>query len=70
MVSSLTSYLQDNKLLNKAQHRLQCGKSATTYLLECNSYIADILNRGGFCDVILFDFQRAFDKINHRILCH
>ena len=69
MVSSLTSYLQDNKLLNKAQYGFQCGKSATTNLLECDSYTADVLNRGGSCDVILFNFQQAFDKIDRRILC-
>ena len=56
MVSSLSSCLQDNKLLNKVQYGFQCGKSATTNLLECDSYIADVLNRGGSCDVILFDF--------------
>ena len=33
-VSSLTSYLQDNKLLNKAQHRFQRRKSATRTFLN------------------------------------
>ena len=69
MVISLTSYLQDNKLLNKTQHGFQYGELATTNLLECDSYFADVLNRRGFCDVILFDFQRAFDNIDRIILC-
>ena len=60
MVSSLTSYLQDNKILNKTQHGFQCGKSVTTNLLECYSYIADVLNRGSSRDVILSDFQQAY----------
>ena len=68
-MSSLTSYLQDDKLLNKARHGFQHGKSVTTNLLECDSYIADALNSGGSCDVILLDFQRAVDKIDHSILC-
>ena len=39
-------------------------------MLECDSNIFDNLNNGRACDVILFDFCRAFDKIDHNILCH
>ena len=57
-------------VLDKVQHGFQRGKLATTNLLECNSYIANVLNSGDSCDAILFDFQRAADKIDHSILCH
>ena len=69
VVRNLTCYLQDNNVLHKSQHGFQNGKSNITNLLECDSFIADNLNCGRSCDVILIDFQRAFDKINHCVLC-
>ena len=38
-------------------------------LLICDTIIADCLNNKEACDVILLDFTRAFDKVDHNVLC-
>ena len=70
IIRSLSDYLEENKLLVSNQHGFSRGRSTVTNLLECNSNIFDNFNCGRACDVILFDFCRAFDKIDHNILCH
>ena len=53
-----------------SQHCFRHGESTVTNLLTCDSYIFNLLNSGKPCDVIMFDFRRAFDKVDHNILCH
>ena len=71
-VRSLTLYLESNNLLMSNLHGFRQGKSTVTNLLECDSFIFNLLNSGNpyVCDVIMFDFRRAFDKVDHNILCH
>jgi hypothetical protein len=68
VVSQIQSYLLDNNLISEEQHGFLPGKSTVSNLLACESTIIDRLNRKQSCDVILLDFARAFDKVQHHLL--
>ncbi len=44
------------------------GKSTTTNLVDCTSYLLIELAEGRQIDCIFADFSKAFDKVNHTIL--
>jgi hypothetical protein len=69
LVRSLSDYIEANNLLDSAQHGFRRGRSTTTNLLECDNYIADSLNKGHSCDLVMIDFSRAFDRVDHNLLC-
>jgi ribonuclease P/MRP protein subunit RPP40 len=43
-------------------------RSTTTNLLQCEFIVAQHLNSDNACDIILLDFAKAFDKVNHGVL--
>lgn len=57
-------------LLNEDQHGFLKGKSTTTDFLIFEKYILDVFASGFQVDVIFTDFSKAFDKINHLIICN
>ena len=69
IVKSLTSYLDIKGLLDPGQHGFRHGKSTVTNLLRCDTHIVHYLNGGRACDLISIDFRRAFDQVDHGILC-
>ena len=70
MVRFLTAYLETgNCRLDGSQHGFRQGRSTVKNLLDCDARIADFLNSYIPCDLITFDLSRAFDKIDHKILC-
>ena len=60
-VSQVRSYLIDNNMICEEQHGFLPQKSTVSNLVACDSAVADKLNCGQPCDVILLDFTRAFD---------
>ena len=54
----------------QCQHGFRKGHSTATNMLQCDAYIADCLNKGKSIDLIMIDFQRAFDKVDHNLLLH
>ena len=60
-VSQVHSYLIDNNMICEEQHGFLPQKSTVSNLVACDSAVADKLNCGQPCDVILLDFTRAFD---------
>lgn len=66
----LVRYLESNHLMNDHQHGFRPGKSCLTQLLEHYDAILDDLERGANVDVIYLDFAKAFDKVDHGVLCH
>lgn len=51
------------------QHGFVRGKSTVTNLVEYTGYIHDAFNDRCQVDAVYTDFKKAFDKVNHRILC-
>ena len=68
-VKSLSNYMDDNNLLKSDQHNFRCSRSTVTNLLSFDKYIVEFLNNGSACDVSMIDFCRAFDKVDHTVLC-
>ena len=67
-VSQVHSYLIDNNMICEEQHGFLPQKSTVSNLVARDSAIVDKLNCGQPCDVILLDFARAFDRVQHHIL--
>lgn len=61
-------YRQIKQYLGDEQHGFRPGRSVNTNLLCMVDYISSALDRGIQVDVVYFDFQKAFDKIDNDIL--
>ena len=57
-------------LIDEKQHGFLNGKSCTTQMVPFVSDLALTLNNHSRTDVIYFDFQKAFDSVNHDIVLH
>ena len=69
IVNHINAVIQDSKpLLNNCQHGFSKGKSTLTNLLSCDAKLAKILNDGDSADLVMLDFARAFDRVNHDAL--
>ena len=68
--TALVNYLGDNDLLTGDQHAYIEGRSTLSQLLI---HIEDAVRNweeGKSTDTIYLDFAKAFDKVDHAILCH
>lgn len=54
--------------LTNSQHGFFKGRSITTNLLELSTYVSDAFSQKQQVDVGYFDFSKAFDQINHKLL--
>lgn len=66
----LVNFLERNNLMNPTQHGFRSGRSCLSQLLEHYDKILAYLEQGLNVDVIYLDFAKAFDKVDHGILCH
>ena len=60
---TLMKHLQDNNCLIPSQHGFIPGRSCTTNLIEYLNVVTEAVDDGLSYDVILCDFQKAFDKV-------
>ena len=68
--NQLVHYLETNNLLRNTQHGFRSGRSCLSQLLNHYDNIIHELEKGNNVDVIYLDFAKAFDKVDHGILCH
>jgi len=61
------SYLWDSYLLNKKQYGFIKSRSTILQLLHMLDKWIDFLDYGGQIDAIYTDFEKAFDKVPHKI---
>jgi len=66
----LSNYLNNNNLLSENQSGFRKNHSTTTLLMHITSIIYNALNNNKVISLILLDFSKAFDSINHNILIH
>ena len=64
----LILYLEMNQLLPESQHGFRPNRSTVSQLLEQYDQILDALGHKYNIDIIMLDYSKAFDKINHSIL--
>ena len=70
VVSQMMSYLEANSILKANQHGFRKKRSCETQLLEMTHNILTDLDQGIRTDMIILDFAKAFDKVNHSLLIH
>ena len=67
----VVSFLSANSLLNPTQHGFREGRSCLSALLEVYDNMLAYQSDGSTnVDMIYLDFAKAFDKVDHGILCH
>ena len=62
---SIFACLKTDSLLLPEQHGFISGRFTLCNLLSCDAVIADLVACGHCCDIISFDFLKAFDKAPH-----
>ena len=65
IASSLTKHFRQNNILYDLQHSFRDRRSCETQLLQLIEDLARNMTEGKQTDLILLDFNKAFDKVNH-----
>jgi hypothetical protein len=61
---------EENNILYPLQHGFRKGHSCETQLIEFVDDISKNLQEGQQTDILILDFAKAFDKVNHSLLIH
>ena len=65
MASHMVKHLDKHDLLSDLQHGFRAKRSCETQLTMLFEYLARNTSAGKQTDLILLDFSKAFDKVNH-----
>ena len=65
---SLVNYMKSNKFFSDKQFGFIIGRSTVLQLLKVLDRWTEILDQGGYVDVIYCDFMKAFDTVPHNRL--
>lgn len=69
MSKQITEYLDANTLLSPFQSGFRAAHSCTTAALKVLDDIRPEFDAGNISMLCLLDFSKAFDKVNHQLLC-
>ena len=61
-------FLSNNSLLSPNQFGFRAGLSVSDQLLVTYEYVSEHVDSGMAVDVLYFDYSKAFDVVNHRLL--
>ena len=64
----LSDYLEENAILSNDQFGFRAGRSTEDQLLLVYDRVTKWVDGGYTVDVVLFDFAKAFDVVDHRLL--
>lgn len=70
VASQLSSHLSSNNILYELQHGFREKRSCETQLIELTDHLVKNISAGKQTDLILLDFSKAFDKVNHHKLLY
>ena len=70
IVSNIMRHAQEHNLLYDLQHGFRSRRSCETQLLGFVDDLMRKLDAGRQTDVVVMDFAKAFDKVEHSHLCH
>ena len=65
IASNLTAHLNQHNILYDLQHGFRQKRSCETQLLQLVEDLGKQLIKGNQIDLVLLDFSKAFDKVNH-----
>ena len=68
--SQLDQYLNENKMLYSHQSGFRKGHSTDTCLINLMDYVHKSISEGEYVGMALLDLQKAFDTVDHIILCN
>ena len=61
----LMDFLENNQILNNAQHGFRKERSTLSNLLQYMDMVSEAVDQGNQVDAIYLDFSKAFDKVPH-----
>ena len=64
----IVQFLETNNILSHNQHGFRSGKSCLTQMLSHFDSVYEGLQEGADTDTICLDYEKAFDKVDHRLL--
>ena len=70
MHNRILGFLDKNELLCDTQYGFRPGRSCEQALLNANNHILDALSKKQIALLLLIDFSKAFDVVEHSILLH
>ena len=65
-----TGFVSANGLLSEFQSGFRCAHSTQTAVLKITNDIRSNIDRKMATLLILLDFSKAFDTVDHNLLCH
>ena len=68
IAAELLEYLDSSGILSDRQFGFRPSRSTTDQLILTYDYITESLDAGKMVDLVLFDFAKAFDSVNHAVL--
>ena len=70
VASNLSRHFEQNDILYDLQHGFRERRSCQTQLIQLVEELARNTSQGRQTDLILLDFSKAFDRVNHMKLLH
>ena len=70
LVSNIMTHFDSNNLLNPFQHGFRSKHSCESQLVSFTQEIFDNLENYKQTDLIIMDFSKAFDKVDHNLLIY
>ena len=70
IVSSTMNHLETNNILSPQQHGFRRQRSCETQLLKLIDELMEYMESGKQTDLLIMDFAKAFDRVNHSLLLH
>ena len=70
IVSSIMQHFETHCILRENQHGFHRGCSCETQLLEFVEELMTSLEGGRWTDIIILDFAKVFDRVNHSLLVY
>ena len=68
--SNIMSHGEHNSILYPLQHGFRKGRSCKTQLIEFMDDFTSNLEEGHQTDILIMDFAKAFNKVDHSLLTH
>ena len=68
VANQFKAYLEEGKILNSAQSGFRSKHSTTTALIKISNDILTGIDESKFTSLVLLDFAKAFDTVNHELL--
>ncbi len=68
IASAIMKHAESNHLLYHLQHGFRKGRSCESQLIDLIDDVTKNLDEGRQTDMLVMDFAKAFDKVNHRLL--